>query len=67
MLAIPANWVSLKLKHETAVAAGVRRIEAVSGKVAEDYINQQFDTIHIIREMTKKSKRYCKVNRKFIG
>lgn len=28
-----------KIKHESAVAAGVRRIEAVGGKAAEQYIN----------------------------
>src|SRR5204863_6814711 len=42
-----------KITNETAVAAGVRRIEAVSGKKAEDYVNKQFDTIHIIRESLK--------------
>ena len=31
-----------KIKHETAVAAGVRRIEAVCGKQAEEYVNKQF-------------------------
>ena len=30
-----------KIKTETAVAAGVRRMEAVTGKVAENYINEQ--------------------------
>ena len=29
-----------KITHETAVAAGVRRMEAVSGKAAEDYIQE---------------------------
>jgi len=45
-----------KIKHESAVAAGVRRIEAVSGKAAEDYINNQFDTITAIRETLKNPK-----------
>ena len=31
-----------KIKHESAVAAGVRRIEAICGKAAEDYINKEF-------------------------
>ena len=45
-----------KIKHETAVGAGVRRIEAVSGEVAEKYINQQFDLIRGIREALKHPK-----------
>jgi alanyl-tRNA synthetase len=45
-----------KITHETAVAAGVRRIEAVSGKQAEDYINNQFAHIRVIRESLKNPK-----------
>ena len=30
-----------KITNETAVAAGVRRIEAVCGKLAEDYVNEK--------------------------
>ncbi len=42
-----------KIKHETAVAAGVRRIEAVSGEPAEKYIASQFAQIRTIRETLK--------------
>jgi len=42
-----------KIKHETAVAAGVRRIEALSGQAAEEYITEQFDTILAIRDTLK--------------
>jgi len=42
-----------KITNETAVAAGVRRIEAVGGKVAEDYANEQFMTINTIRQSLK--------------
>src|SRR6185369_5651299 len=42
-----------KIRHETAVAAGVRRIEAVSGKASERYITEQFDTIRTVREALK--------------
>ena len=42
-----------KIKHETAVAAGVRRIEAVCGLAAENYINNQFEQIRMIRETLK--------------
>jgi alanyl-tRNA synthetase len=45
-----------KIKTETAVGAGVRRIEAVSGKAAEDYINFQFGQIRSIRETLKNPK-----------
>ena len=45
-----------KIKHETAVAAGVRRIEAVSGKASEELVNQQFAEIREIREALKNPK-----------
>lgn len=45
-----------KIKHETAVAAGVRRIEAVCGKKAEEYINEQLVMIRGIRESLKNPK-----------
>jgi alanyl-tRNA synthetase len=49
-----------KIKHESAVAAGVRRIEAVSGKAAEEYINNEFDLIQTIRESLKNPKELSK-------
>jgi alanyl-tRNA synthetase len=45
-----------KIKHESAVAAGVRRIEAVSGKAAEDYVTNEFDLIRVIRDSLKNPK-----------
>jgi alanyl-tRNA synthetase len=45
-----------KIKHESAVAAGVRRIEAVSGNAAETFINEQLNTINTIRESLKHPK-----------
>jgi alanyl-tRNA synthetase len=45
-----------KLKHETAVAAGVRRIEAVSGKSAEQYVNAQLSAYREIKEALKNPK-----------
>ena len=45
-----------KIKNESAVAAGVRRIEAVSGAAAEQLINQQFALVHDIELALKNSK-----------
>ena len=45
-----------KLTSESAVAAGVRRVEAVCGKQAEDYINQQFSLLNGLKETLKNPK-----------
>ncbi|HRO42037.1 MAG TPA: alanine--tRNA ligase [Flavipsychrobacter sp.] len=45
-----------KIKHEAAVAAGIRRIEAVSGKAAEDFINAHLQSLQQIREALKNPK-----------
>ncbi len=45
-----------KIKTETAVAAGVRRIEAVAGKAAETLIQQQFQQADAISEALKNPK-----------
>jgi alanyl-tRNA synthetase len=49
-----------KIKHESAVAAGVRRIEAVSGKAAEALIHEQFEQVNLIREALKHPKEISK-------
>jgi alanyl-tRNA synthetase len=49
-----------KLLSETAVAAGVRRVEAVCGKQAEEYVNDQLKTIRVIRESLKNPKEVSK-------
>ncbi|MEP7165926.1 MAG: alanine--tRNA ligase, partial [Ferruginibacter sp.] len=49
-----------KIKHEAAVAAGVRRVEAVCGKAAEELINEQFDSVRMIRESLKNPKEIIK-------
>ena len=45
-----------KIKSESAVAAGVRRIEAVSGKAAEDVIDSQSEQLKLIKDLLKNPK-----------
>lgn len=45
-----------KITSESAVAAGVRRIEALCGKQAEEYINDQLSTVQKIKESLKNPK-----------
>jgi alanyl-tRNA synthetase len=45
-----------KIVSESAIAAGVRRIEAITGKRAETYVNDQIKTLKSIRETVKGSK-----------
>ena len=45
-----------KIKAESAVAAGVRRIEAVSGAAALEMVEQHFAELHSIRALLKNPK-----------
>jgi alanyl-tRNA synthetase len=45
-----------KIKHESAVAAGVRRIEAISGRSAEQYVNEHLETLHNVQAALKNAK-----------
>ena len=45
-----------KITTETAVGAGLRRIEAVSGKAAEDFINKQLEELNALKEQLKNPK-----------
>jgi alanyl-tRNA synthetase len=42
-----------KISSEAAVAAGVRRIEALSGLAAESYIQEQFQLVATVRQLLK--------------
>ncbi|MGZ6539877.1 MAG: DHHA1 domain-containing protein, partial [Bacteroidia bacterium] len=55
-----------KIIAETAVGAGIRRIEALSGKAAEDYIQKEFSVMHHIRESFKNPKDINKAVENFI-
>ena len=45
-----------KIESESAVAAGVRRIEAVSGIAAEHYVLHQFSILRSVKEILKNPK-----------
>ncbi|HEY6503522.1 MAG TPA: alanine--tRNA ligase [Chitinophagaceae bacterium] len=45
-----------KITGESAVAAGVRRVEAICGKQAEDHINEQLGLLRSVRESLKNPK-----------
>ncbi len=49
-----------KIRSESAVAAGVRRIEAVSGEAAEMLINSAFIDIDIVKTLLKNPKEIAK-------
>lgn len=45
-----------KLKHESAVAAGVRRIEAISGSAAADWLKDQLTQLQQVKDLLKHPK-----------
>ena len=47
------NIGSFKIVSEAAIAAGIRRIEAITGEAVEDYLDEQLDLISQIRETVK--------------
>jgi alanyl-tRNA synthetase len=49
-----------KIKHETAVAAGVRRMEALSGDQALMFVNNQLASLQLIKDQFKNPKELLK-------
>jgi alanyl-tRNA synthetase len=49
-----------KIVSESAVAAGVRRIEAITGIAAENFINEQNQLVHTLKELLKNPKDIAK-------
>lgn len=45
-----------KITSESAIAAGVRRIEALSGTAAEDFMNEQLQQLQEVKEQLKNPK-----------
>ncbi len=45
-----------KVTGETAIAAGVRRIEAICGEAAEQYINDQLEQLKEVKELLRNPK-----------
>ncbi len=45
-----------RIVSEGAIAAGVRRIEAITASAAEEYINGQIDTLNQVKELLKNPK-----------
>jgi len=44
------------IAHESAVAAGVRRIEAFSGRAADDFVNEKLEELRNIQDQLKSPK-----------
>jgi len=45
-----------KIVSEGAIAAGVRRIEAITGELAEDYVDSQIEELNLVRAILKNPK-----------
>jgi len=56
-----------KLKHESAVAAGVRRIEAVCGEGANAQVNDALTELETIKELVKNTKEPVKAVQQMVA
>ena len=55
-----------KITNETAVAAGVRRVEAVCGRLAEDYVNEKLKAFQQLQAQLKNPQDISKAVEKLI-
>ena len=55
-----------RIRHEGAVAAGVRRIEAVGGKPADTYVEEQFAELQAVRELLKHPRELAKATEQLV-
>ena len=56
-----------KITNETAVGAGLRRIEAVSGKAAENFLNNELEDLNLVKEQLKNPKDLPKALESFLS
>jgi len=56
-----------KITNETAVGAGLRRIEAVCGKAAEDFINHELEELNVVKEQLRNPKDLRKAMESFLS
>ena len=56
-----------KLKHESAVAAGVRRIEAICGEGANSQVNDALAELETIKELVKNTKEPVKALQQMVA
>ena len=49
-----------KIVSEGAIAAGIRRIEAVTGEIAEKFVNEKIQTLEQVRDLLKNPKNVVK-------